>query len=161
LIADMLREMLRGAVRVAVVGVGSRIRGDDAVGVEVARRLGEARLRGVLVVEAETTPENFTGVIRRFNPSHVVIVDAADFGGKPGDVAITADASSLGGVTFSTHRTSLSVFAKFVEASVGASVIFIGVQPKSTAGEEMSPEVKESAEALIKILRGVLSELLG
>jgi len=160
LIADKLREMLRGAVRVAVVGVGSSIRGDDALGVEVARRLREMKLRGVLVVEAEATPENFTGVIRSFDPSHVIIVDAAHFGGKPGDVVITAEASSLGGVTFSTHHTPLSLFAKFVETSIGASVIFVGVQPKITSGRELSPEVMESVEALTKILRGVLLELL-
>jgi len=47
-----------------------------------------------------------------------------------------------------------------VETSIGASVIFVGVQPKITSGRELSPEVMESVEALTKILRGVLLELL-
>ncbi|MBS7287378.1 MAG: hydrogenase 3 maturation endopeptidase HyCI [Candidatus Freyarchaeota archaeon] len=161
MITDKLKEMLRGAVRVAVVGVGSRIRGDDALGLEVARRLSGVNLERVLVVEAETTPENFTGVIRRFNPSHVVVVDAAHFGGSPGDVVVTAEASSLGGVTFSVHHTPLSVFAKFVKSSIGASVVFVGVQPKNMTGEGMSPEVEEAVEAVTNILREVLLELLG
>lgn len=161
MIADKLKEVLRGAVRVAVVGVGSRVKGDDALGLEVARRLGEMNLERVLVVEAETMPENFTGVIRRFNPSHVIIVDAAHFGGKPGDVIVTTEASSLKGVTFSTHHTPLSVFARFVELSIGASVVFVGIQPKNVAGGGMSPEVREAVEAVANILRGVLLELLG
>jgi len=34
-----LRSALEGAERVAIVGVGSDLRGDDAIGLEVVRRL--------------------------------------------------------------------------------------------------------------------------
>lgn len=157
--ADKLREVLKGARRVAVVGVGSRIRGDDALGLEVARRLREAGLRGVLVIEAETVPENFTGELRRFRPSHVLLVDAAHFGGRPGDVVVAPSSSSTHGVSFSTHHMPLSMFARFVEASIGAKVILVGVQPGSLHGEGLSPEVEEAVSLLTKILSEVLSEL--
>ncbi|MEM1658903.1 MAG: hydrogenase 3 maturation endopeptidase HyCI [Candidatus Jordarchaeales archaeon] len=161
MLAGKLRELLKGARRVAVIGVGSRFRGDDALGLEVARRLKGAGLRGVLVVEAETVPENFTGELRRFHPSHVLLVDAAHFGGKPGDVVVASGSSSMRGVSFSTHHMPLSMFARFVEASIGSTVVLVGVQPGSLHGEGLSPEVEDAVSILTKILSEVLSELPG
>jgi len=155
-----LKKLLDGAVKVAIVGVGSELKGDDRVGLEVARRLKRLKLANVLVVEAGTMPENFTGVLRRFEPSHVVFVDAAQFNGSPGDVVVTSDISSLGGVTFSTHHTPLSMVARYLQETVNAYVIFVGVQPKSALGEKLSPEVEESLEALVTILEKVLLDVL-
>ena len=39
-------------------------------------------------VDAGVTPEEYTGVIRRLNPSVIVFLDAADFGAEPGQMKI-------------------------------------------------------------------------
>ena len=66
-------------VRLAVLGIGHELCGDDAVGVRLAGMLrplvtGNERL---LVIEAGPAPENFTGPLRRFQPDLVP-------GGGPG-----------------------------------------------------------------------------
>jgi hydrogenase 3 maturation protease len=72
----------RNQPRVAVVGVGHELRGDDAAGV-IAARLLKAVLADddpVLVVEGGSAPENHTGPLRRFAPDLVLLVDTAQMG---------------------------------------------------------------------------------
>ena len=68
--------------RLAVLGIGHELCGDDAVGTRFAAMLrallpNEPRL---LAVEAGPAPENFTGSLRRFDPSLILMIDAAAIG---------------------------------------------------------------------------------
>ena len=79
----------------------------------------------------ETTPENLTGEIRAFGPSHVVILDAADLGRRPGTVELVpVDAPSLS-VSASTHGLPLEVLANYLRQSIGCDVLVLGIQPAS------------------------------
>ena len=76
------------AMRSAVVGIGQELRGDDALGIEIARRLkplAEGR-PDWLVIEAGPAPENFTGPLRRFAPQRIFLVDAALMDEQPGAI---------------------------------------------------------------------------
>jgi len=84
-VRDALKAFFAGAERVAVMGIGSRLRGDDAAGLLTAALLRRALARqqvGVktLVVSGDTAPENVTGEIKKFRPTHLLILDAADTG---------------------------------------------------------------------------------
>ena len=71
--------------RVAILGVGNESNGDDGAGVRVVRELA-ARMPatpGVLLIDAGTAPENFTGPLRRFRPELVIEIDAAHLGAAP------------------------------------------------------------------------------
>ena len=74
--------------RVAIVGIGSPIRGDDAVGLYVLDLLKDMKLGDTLLLRTETVPESYTGKLRDFNPTHVILVDAANFRGEPGEVRV-------------------------------------------------------------------------
>ena len=93
--------------RALVVGVGNELRGDDAVGLEVARRVRE-RLPDAAVVETEGEP---TRLLDLWDGSPaVVVVDAATGTGDPGTVTVfDAAASPLPQAFFgtSTHHFSL------------------------------------------------------
>ena len=56
--------------RVAILGVGNEMKGDDGAGVRVVRELSQRMpaTPGVLLVDAGQAPENFTGPLRRFRP---------------------------------------------------------------------------------------------
>jgi hydrogenase 3 maturation protease len=151
---------LEGAERVAVVGVGSDLRGDDAAGVEVVRRLeGQIDSPRVLLVDAGAAPENFTSKIRKFEPSHVVIVDATDLGLEPGAVGMV-DSSTIVGRTTSTHRLPLSMFIDYLREQTSAEVLMIGIQPVSAEmGASVSREVEEAIDNLAEVLLQKLSSL--
>ena len=73
----------------AIVGVGSDMRGDDFAGIEIVRRLRrKLESSKVLLIEGGLTPENFTGEIKKFKPTHVLLIDATDFGSEPGDIVL-------------------------------------------------------------------------
>jgi hydrogenase maturation protease len=66
-----------------VIGVGNPGRGDDALGLEVTRRVRDRRLAGVRVVECAGRADELMEVWR--GAEHVVLVDAAS-GEEPGRV---------------------------------------------------------------------------
>ncbi len=155
-----LSSFFKGATRVAVVGVGSEMLGDDATGMEVVRKLKKTlRSRNVLLIEGGVSPENFASRIRRFKPFRVVFIDATDFGAEPGDV-ILAEPGAIKGQSISTHTMPLSILAKYLQEQTSARIALLGIQPEQARmGSEMSLAVKESVDRVVKILAEELRSL--
>jgi hydrogenase 3 maturation protease len=96
------------------------------VGPFIISKLNELNLNdNVLLINAQTVPENFTGKIRKENPSHIILIDACLMGLNPGDYKIVnnEDFSNIG---ISTHSMSLSYFVKFLNHD---NILFIGIEP--------------------------------
>ena len=137
--------------KVAIVGVGNEDRGDDGAGVEIVRRLrAKIESQNLLLIEAGKVPENFTKEIKEFGPEITILIDAADFGGKPGEV-ILAPPDSIKGVAFSTHALPLSMLAEYIQRESGSRVLLLGIQPKQTQlGEKLSTEVENTITKLVE-----------
>ena len=132
--------------RVAVVGVGQRLRGDDGAGPAVAQRLAPLADATLLVVDAGHAPENCLGPIVRFRPDAILFVDAARGGLAPGELIWLRpdEADSRGG---STHALSLAMLAGYLSAETGAAVHVLGIEPGEMAfGEGLSPVVDAAVE---------------
>ena len=146
-------------VRVAVVGVGQELRGDDAVGLFAVRRPNAALPENgaLLVIEAGPAPENLTGVLRRFEPDLVVFVDAAGLDAVAGTVRwVSMD--EITGLGASTHALPLATLAGFLTAQLGCAVGLIGVRPGDTGiGAPLTAQVEA---AVNEIVRGLV-EILG
>jgi len=126
----------RKAIKLCVLGVGSELRGDDAVGLLIAENLikkCENDKCGIStklqVLYGATAPENFTGEIKRFAPTHLIIIDAAEMGEKPGSIRVIKK-DEINGVPFSTHVLPLSVMVDYLSNSFNFETIVIGVEPK-------------------------------
>lgn len=144
--------------RVSVIGIGSPIRGDDAVGLEVVDRLGEYPLEGVLLLKTETVPESFTGVLREFKPTHILMVDAAHLDEEPGE-AMIIPSQMICDVCISTHKLPLTVLSNYLEGTMGAKVTLIGIQPRSIAfGTSMTEELKAAARGIAETLYEAISQ---
>jgi hydrogenase 3 maturation protease len=156
---QQLRDYLgEGERRVVLMGVGNPMRGDDGVGVAIIQRLQESGLPGVLLLNTETVPESFIGKVESHEPTHVLLIDAANFGGRPGETRLI-DSQHIGGQAVSTHSLPLTIFIGYIEKSLGVKVLLLGVQPKAVAfGEEMTQELAEASERIAETLRRLLSE---
>lgn len=144
--------------RVAVLGVGHDLCGDDAVGVRLAeslrRSMGETR--DVLVVEAGSAPENFTGLLRRFRPNLVLVVDAAQMQAKPGTVR-WLDWEDVEYTGASTHSLPLPILVRYLQSELGCQVALIGIQPQQTFQEDwLSAPVRRAAREVSRSLLAVL-----
>jgi hydrogenase 3 maturation protease len=150
-------ERLSGAdrpARVAIVGIGQELCGDDAAGVVAARalrRLGRAA-EHLLVIDAGPAPENATGALRRFAPDLVLLIDAAQMDASPGVVRWLSWQSAVG-LSASTHSLPCSVLASYLVAECGCEVAILGIQPAGTRiGARLSGEVRRSVQMLVQRL---------
>jgi hydrogenase 3 maturation protease len=156
----LLRSSLRQARNIAVVGIGSDLRGDDAAGILVIRELEaslsnpeRAQASRIRLFDGGTAPENLTGEILRFKPTHILLVDAADLGMKPGTIKLL-DPEQIGGITFSTHVLPLKVLTDYLQQSHPCQIVILGIQPGSANfGQSPSPEIKLAAHELAREIR--------
>jgi hydrogenase 3 maturation protease len=152
-----LKKWLQKCSKLAILGIGNSLRGDDALGLEVLKLLHGNVPKRVKLIESGTVPENFTGEVEQFKPSHVLLIDAASLEAKPGAVKLVPS-QDIAGLAISTHALPLSMFAEVVQSSVKTRILLLGVQPKRVDFiEGLTPEVekatKEVARRLISLLR--------
>jgi hydrogenase 3 maturation protease len=144
---------LKRSPKIAVMGIGHELRGDDAAGIMVVRAM--PRRTKLLMIEAGTAPENHTGALRHFRPDLVLLIDAAQMNLAPGEIR-ALDARLLDGFNASTHTTPLTLLSHYVTAELGCDVLVIGIQPGNTAlGAPLSPEVERAVEAVNQMLQSI------
>ena len=137
-------------LRLAILGVGQEMRGDDAAGMLLVRGLAERlpHSDNLLLAEAGPAPENMTGSLRRFRPDLVILADIAWMEAEPGAVRwLSPDDAE--GVSAFTHTLPLSVIARYLEAEVGCKVRILAIQPVQV--EFAAPVSKEVAAAIQNI----------
>jgi len=155
---------LTDACRVAILGIGNEINGDDAVGSIVATDLMQS-VRGAsgadfhnqrLIIPAGPVPENFTGKLRNFHPDLVIVIDAAQLDTTPGQVVWVPWYETVG-MSASTHSLPISIFAKYLTAELGCEVFLIGIQAgNNEIGEELSIPVATAANEVVQGLVDLL-----
>jgi len=140
-----------------LIGVGNTLRGDDAVGVEIVREL-ESKLKSenLRILTVEDRVDLIPDLLKRTNPSLILVFDAADFGGNPGEVRIMSPAESSGKTT-STHELPLELMLRLAEVSAPAYVVGIQIMNLGI-GEGMSPPVREAVDEIVKFLMSILCE---
>ena len=146
--------------RVAILGIGNDMNGDDGAGVCAVRDLAARMpaLQGVLLIDAGTAPESYTGPLRRFEPDLVIEIDAADQHLEAGATS-WIDWREADGLSASTHTLPPSVLAEFLTTDLGCPIQIIGVQPAALdMGRGLSPAVGAAVQELADELHGLLIE---
>lgn len=155
--------------RLCILGVGSEFKADDGAGVLLVKHLEEKlnkykftkeQLSRLMLLDGSTAPENFTGNIKSFQPSHLVIVDAAEMGLKPGEIKLI-DEKDIAGVSFSTHVLPIAVMINYLKQSIDFKTVVIGIEPKDLEfGQSISKEVKTAVKKLTGELLESIKETL-
>lgn len=147
---EQLQELV--ARRVAWVGVGNTDLGDDGLGVRLAEMLRDAGCANVIL--ARTTPEHCLRAVEETGRKDLVFLDATDFGGDPGSVALfDRDEIISRHPQVSTHKLSLGLLATLWEADAGRRVRLLAVQPgRLTPERGISATVQETLDVLTRLL---------
>jgi hydrogenase 3 maturation protease len=153
-----LREWFRGAGRVVVVGVGNPIRMDDFVGVKIVRDLKvKVSSEGVMLIEAETIPENHMQQIIDHKPTHILIIDAAIQGLKPGEARVIEPEHLTDSPAFSTHMLPLRIFCEYLKTT-NAEMGLLLIEPEKTDfGEGITSKVETVSRTIHEVLLKLLS----
>ncbi|MDD5432957.1 MAG: hydrogenase 3 maturation endopeptidase HyCI [Candidatus Omnitrophica bacterium] len=143
--SNHLKEHLKG--KVVILGIGNTLRSDDGVGSILANRLiGKVPF---MVWDAGTGPENYLGKAVKEKPNTILIIDAVDFGGNPGEIRLLEGDELKTINLFSTHNASLSLTINYLQSSLQLDIIILAIQPKTVVfGDNLSPEM---AQALNKL----------
>lgn len=157
-IEQNLKNWFADAKKIVVAGIGNPIRSDDYVGMKIVQGLQGKVTEKVCLLECETVPESYLLDIEAFNPTHVLLIDAAFLGLKPGQASLvdTERIANLPAIT--THILPLRIFCDYIKKATGAKIGLLLVEPKRMEfGEGLSVEVEATAQRLTMLLL----ELLG
>ena len=155
---SQLKNFLSDCEKLIVLGVGNKLKSDDGVGPFIINKLKDENIENenFLFIDAETVPENFTGKIRKENPTHLIIVDACLMDVQPGDMQIV-NKYEFANIGISTHSMSLSFFVKYLEKDTDFKIIFVGIEPETMDwGVRPTPIVEKTADEFIETLKGII-----
>lgn len=138
--------------RVCWVGLGNDEYSDDGFGIRLAERLAQEGIPNVVI--AGKSPDRYMSQITGGGFSHVVFLDTVEFGGASGStIFVNAGEIVSRFPQVSTHKISLGLLAKWVEASGRTKAWLLGVQPRSIArGSELTPAVETTLNVLCELL---------
>lgn len=156
MIKEDLVEFLKAYKKLVIMGIGNDIRGDDGIGPYIVENIKHLESSNVSILNATTVPENFTGKIRKIDPTHIIIVDAVIMNEGPGKIKLVKK-EEVAGVTISTHSMSLSYLVNYLELEKPYNILFIGIEPESMElCQGLSPLVKSSSDEIINIFTEIL-----
>jgi len=155
LISD-IKKRVRG--KVAVVGIGNIMRGDDGLGPKLIELLKSPGRALPALFDCGTAPENYIFPILSSGADTVIFVDACDFHSFPGDIRIFS-LGDISDVSFSTHSPSPRLFTDLLKmGKEDINMFIVSVQPKTVKlGSPLSAEVASALESLAGILRKALT----
>jgi hydrogenase 3 maturation protease len=151
-VENELARFLNGGVgkRICLFGIGHRQWRDDGVGSLIAEALqGRAQFD---VVDAGSVPENYLETVAGKKPDTILMIDATDFGGTPGELRLM-ETKNVVQSGLSTHAGSLRMLAKYLQVRTGASIGLLAIQPADCSfGRGLSPAMSQTAQYLQQAL---------
>ncbi|WP_181684964.1 hydrogenase maturation protease [Halorhabdus salina] len=143
----------------AVVGLGNPYRRDDGVGPAIVDRLSERDLPSTDLLDLGDAGFELVHVLAEYEA--VVIVDAVDFDGDPGEIVIFApDGTAELRPDRGTHRTApfelLELAGRIEDAP--ATVRLVGVQPDDVSygeglGQPIANALSDAANTVVDVTR--------
>ncbi len=138
------------AGRIAIVGIGNELRGDDAAGLVLIDRLDSIELSNKQITWFSTgaVPENCTGQLRKIKPEHAILVDAAQMDLDPGQIAVI-EPDTISGFSGSTHSLPFDIIIKYIREEIGCQVWILGIQPAhNEVLTSLSPQVRQAVKSI-------------
>ena len=143
-----------------IIGMGNPLRGDDAVGINIA----EALIKKMgnfynAILNAEDIIEGHIFTLVNKPEKNFIIIDAVEYPAPKGTILFTLyddNTEEEGGL--STHKLSLSLSVKILKAH-NKNVFLLGIVTNTIEfGSNMSKEVKQSETDVINTISMILSE---
>ena len=146
--------------KVALVGIGHPLRGDDYVGSYVMKGIIKARgstlYDSVYLFDAEGNVERVVTKLSRISPNHAIFIDACEMGTKPGEMKLLS-INETEYPFFTTHGIPLKVLAE--QLLMECRVWVLAIQPKKTEfGELLSTEVHHAAGYISRFIASSLAK---
>lgn len=150
-----LLKRMKPTKRICIMGIGNYDRADDYVGGTVIELLEKKTFPdNIKLINAGPVPEAVTGVIKRFEPDYLIIIDAAHMDEEPGTIMVFSEKNVDSAHMFTPHQVSMKLYNQYLTHYLKKlKTVFIGIQPKSIRYyEDMTESVKLSADFISEML---------
>lgn len=155
------------AGRIVVIGVGNPDRGDDAVGLHVARELGRAPVGDAAILSIYERSGEATALMEAWAGARaVIVIDAVMSGAEPGTVhRLDAAAAVVPGsiLRCSTHAFGVADAIELgrVLRTLPPRVTVYGIEGGTFEhGADLSPEVERAVVEVVARVRADVSSLV-
>jgi hydrogenase 3 maturation protease len=158
-------------MKIVILGVGNRMRGDDAIGSIIAEeilRLAQNDRQFMCHSEgAEATEESHkliiydTEKVVGLKPDRLIFIDACNFGGQAGEYKLFEDEEikEIAYGLLSTHTLPLVLTIELIKKQHNCKVALLGIQPKSfTMGSDLSSELIGVKDNIIQFIKKLITE---
>ena len=140
-----------------IIGIGNPLKRDDNIGNLIADKLKGISGNDILLIRAETNPENYIDKLRSFEPEIIYFIDAVEFDGKTGEVRVF-DIEDVLNQSLSTHGISVRIFKDFFP---NTKIKIIGIKVKGISyGEGLSEELKQKLGTITKKVEKIIKNNL-
>ncbi len=162
---------------IVILGVGNRMRGDDAIGSIIAEEIlrlaqndrqfmchsegadATEESHKLIIYDTETTPENFIEKVVGLKPDQLIFVDACNFGCQAGEYKLfeEEEIKEIAYGLLSTHTLPLVLTIELIKKQHNCKVSLLGIQPKQfNMGSDMSPEIVKVKNNVIEYLKSII-----
>ncbi|MCX7705604.1 MAG: hydrogenase maturation protease [bacterium] len=149
---------IKGFKNLVIMCIGNPDSSDDGVGSMIGDKLSKilASYNNILVVNCYNRPENFTSLVRKAMPDHIIILDSCISEKKPGTISIFSP-DALEETDILSHRVPAKLLSEYLEKETGASIVIVGIQPDTILkGQFISEPVRKAAEEIIEFLTRIV-----
>jgi len=130
-----------------IITIGNPLRKDDGVGPYLAELLAKRLPPGISLLNVYDRPEKSLDFVKK-DSGKIIIIDAADFGGEPGEIRIISE-EEIFAMTLSTHNLPIPILYQALAEESGCTVFFVGIQPAHVSfGEGLNPQVEKAAREI-------------
>lgn len=144
--------------RIAIVGLGNEYRTDDGAGIALIRLLkdsGVDRINRVALFEANQNLVRYIPDIENFQPSGILVLDAADLGIEFGQIMVLHEDQIIE-KRISTHENNLQLAMAYLKIVLPEhKILFIGIQFKSLEMSSklmMTEKIRKVVEDLARLI---------
>ena len=154
-------------MRTLILGLGNSILRDDGIGPKLIQELqGKISDPEVVVQETNLSGLSLIEIISGF--SYVIVIDAVQSGGKPGQIywLTPADIGGQGDYAYLHHNMGLLKMLELGKSLTlpmpeEMSILAIEAEDVSTFGEYLTPEVEKAIPAAIELVFNEISKRQG
>ncbi|MEO0091524.1 MAG: hydrogenase 3 maturation endopeptidase HyCI [candidate division WOR-3 bacterium] len=144
---------------VVIVGIGNRLRSDDAIGSLIAEELKFYNLSNVTIYDVGITPENYIDKVVAEKPEWVIFIDACNFDAKPGEYKLFEE-NEIQDISYglmSTHTLPLTLTIELIKKQHNCRISLLGIQPKSfTMSSDLSTEILNAKNKVIEYIKSII-----
>ncbi len=144
-------------IRIVIMGVGNRMRGDDAIGCLISDELKNEN--GLTVIDCGSAPENYIDKVISLKPNRVIIIDACNLKSEPGRFKLFSEKQidKISQNLISTHNLPLNLTVTMIKKQLPCEIQLLGIQPQQiNFGKGLSPKLEKAKQKIVKYLKNLI-----